>query len=382
VKSISLTLGEICKVDWGNTKLTKSSYISGGEFLAVSAAGPDGRISHYEHEGNVPVLSAIGAQCGKMFYPTEKFTAIKNTITLTPKKDFVDGKFLYYLFTYVELPQRGAGQPFISKGDIQSFKITIPKEIKNQRLIVDQIDKAFAEVDLLEKNLQLKKEKTNQLLQSMLNDAFTKNQNIDIKVVKLGDVCVFSRGLTYKKSDEVENSINVVLRANNIDLESNSLKLDDLKYIKDSIKISPEKIVKKNSIIICTASGSKTHLGKVAIITQDFGYAYGGFMGQITPTEQCHYKYLFYIFISPKFKNYLMRSTDGTNINNLKFSDIVNFEFQLPSLNNQTLIVEKLDKAFAEIEFLKSQLALEKQMAAALRQSILSDAFNFADEAA
>ena len=116
-----VSLKQICAVDWGNTKLTKSSYVANVKFLAVSAAGADGLIDHYEHEADVPVLSAIGAQCGRMFYPGERFTAIKNTITLTPKEDVVDGKFLYYLFTHVELPQRGAGQPFISKGDIDKM---------------------------------------------------------------------------------------------------------------------------------------------------------------------------------------------------------------------------------------------------------------------
>jgi type I restriction enzyme S subunit len=87
-----VSLKQICDVDWGNTKLTKSSFVENGKFLAVSAAGADGLIDHYEHEANVPVMSAIGAQCGRMFFPDAKFTAIKNTITLTPKENMADGK--------------------------------------------------------------------------------------------------------------------------------------------------------------------------------------------------------------------------------------------------------------------------------------------------
>ena len=98
------TLGVICDVDWGNTSLTKKSYLENGKFLAVSAKGCDGRIDHYEHDEDVCVLSAIGAQCGKMFFPQQKFTAIKNTITLKPKKELVEGKFLYYLFSSINLP--------------------------------------------------------------------------------------------------------------------------------------------------------------------------------------------------------------------------------------------------------------------------------------
>lgn len=128
------TLNDLTVVDWGNTNLTKSSYMEGGSYLAVSAAGCDGRIGHAEHKKHTPVLSAIGARCGRMFMPEEDFTAIKNTITLTPRDGKCDPFFLYYLMGSIELPQRGAGQPFIAKGDIQKFAVRMPK-IEEQREI-------------------------------------------------------------------------------------------------------------------------------------------------------------------------------------------------------------------------------------------------------
>ena len=175
-----------------------------------------------------------------------------------------------------------------------------------------------------------------------------------MKLFMLSEICTFSRGLTYSKSDEVDFSNNVVLRANNIDLHSNSLNLEDLRYIKDSIQIKKEKIAKKNSLIICTASGSKSHVGKVALIDEDYGYAFGGFMGQLTPTDKCHPKFLYYVLTSGLFKDFLMSLNDGTNINNLKFSDIENYEILLPSLEKQHEIVGKLDIAFAEIDLLQN----------------------------
>ena len=60
-------LKDVCTVDWGNTNLTKSSYKPDGQYLAVSATGGDGRIENFEHEVGVTVLSAIGANCGKVF---------------------------------------------------------------------------------------------------------------------------------------------------------------------------------------------------------------------------------------------------------------------------------------------------------------------------
>jgi len=167
-----VSLKDLCQVDWGNTKLTKSSYVANGKFLAVSAAGADGRIDHFEHEANVPVLSAIGAQCGKMFFPNEKFTAIKNTITLTPKKGMADGKFLYYLFSHVELPQRGAGQPFISKGDIESFRVYAPMNLEAQRKIVEKLEGILLQIELLRSQYRTEIEQTSELRQSLLINAF------------------------------------------------------------------------------------------------------------------------------------------------------------------------------------------------------------------
>ena len=53
----------------------------------------------------------------------------------------------------------------------------------------------------------------------------------------LGELCDFQRGLTYAKSDEVELSGSVVLRATNIDLATNLLDLSELRYISDKVEI-------------------------------------------------------------------------------------------------------------------------------------------------
>ena len=168
--------------------------------------------------------------------------------------------------------------------------------------------------------------------------------------VKLKDVCEFKRGLTYSKKDEVDYSNNVVVRATNIDLKTNKLNLAQLKYIKESIKINEDKILKKGDILICTASGSKSHLGKVALIDKDIKMAFGGFMGVLRTSEKCLPKFLCNILVSQKFKKVLLSNTSGANINNLRFSQIENFEFMLPSLPEQQRIVVKLDTSFAEID--------------------------------
>lgn len=198
-------------------------------------------------------------------------------------------------------------------------------------------------------------------------------------IMKLGDVCTFDRGLTYSKADEVANSSNGVLRSNNIDLVSNTLCLDEIKYIREDIDIPESKKTKKGSILICMANGSKCHLGKVAIIDIEEVFAFGGFMGLITPTETISSKYLYYSLITPKYKKLIASLSDGANINNLKFRDIQDFEIPVPSLSEQERIVKILDAAFEKIDRLKENAEEGLQAVKDLWEARLSNLFEAKD---
>jgi restriction endonuclease S subunit len=350
-----VTLKQICYVDWGNTKLTKSSYVSSGPFLAVSAAGADGLIGHYEHEANVPVLSAIGAQCGRMFYPGARFTAIKNTITLTPKENMADGKFLYYLFTHVELPQRGAGQPFISKGDIEAFKVSIPESLEEQREIAENLDNVFTEVALLEENLGLRVEKANQLLQSILNSEYSltgihlepleslvdilDNQRIPInateRLVRVGDVPYYGATGQVGTIDKALFDETLILLG-----EDGVPFFDPTKH--KAYEISGPSWVNNHAHVLRAKS------------------------------EKVIQRYLLHFLNIFNYSGYV----NGATRLKLTQGDMKRIPVPLPSLEKQGVIVEKIDEAFGGIELLKEQIEMEKDHAAALRQSLLSSAFS------
>ena len=174
---------------------------------------------------------------------------------------------------------------------------------------------------------------------------------------KLGEVTSFFRGLTYSGKDEVDYSNNVVLRSNNIDLSTNSLNFDELKFISDSITIPQDKKLRKNSIFMCMSNGSKQHLGKVAFIEKEYPYAFGGFMGLIVPNEdRLVPKFTYYYFCSQKFKAYLSAIGNGANINNIKYIDIAKDSIPLPPQSTQLAIVSELDKINELIRLKKEQL--------------------------
>lgn len=197
------------------------------------------------------------------------------------------------------------------------------------------------------------------------------------QVKTLGEVCEFQRGLTYSKSDEVDLSNNIVLRANNIDVDSNLLNFEDLKFISDKVSIPESKIARKGSLLICTASGSKNHLGKVAYIDDDYGYAFGGFMGMLTPCDKVSPKYLFHLMTSYQYKDFIKSLADGVNINNLKFDDLRLFPVPFPSIPEQQRIVTILDQAFEGIATATANAEKNLANARGLFDSMLQSIFAF-----
>ncbi len=173
-------------------------------------------------------------------------------------------------------------------------------------------------------------------------------------MVRLGDVCKFQRGLTYKKSDEVAQSENIVLRSNNIDLEQGVLDLRELKCIREDLFVPDDKKVIPGSILMCMANGSKSHLGKVALVQDDLGYAFGGFMGLLVP-EGIDSSYLYLALRSAPFKECIRKLQDGANINNLKFSDFCDFPIPLPPLPVQREIVARLEKELGDADALAAK---------------------------
>ena len=374
-----VSLKQICDVDWGNTKLTKSSYVADGKFLAVSAAGADGLIDYYEHEANVPVLSAIGAQCGRMFYPGERFTAIKNTITLTPKDNMADGKFLYYLFTSVELPQRGAGQPFISKGDIESFKVSIPESLKEQREIVEQLDNSFAEINALEGNLKLNDKYIEQLLQSILSLPFNKPQNnseevevsanqvLDVEFVKLVDACKLVGGGTPSKANP-NFYLGDIPWATFRDMRSRWLEDTEHKINAVAVRESSTNVIPAGNVVLASRVG----LGKVMQLRQDT--AINQDLRALIPRDvskiDSNYLYYWTLSIAPE----IVSAGKGATVQGVTLPFLENLLIPLPSMEKQKEIVAKLDSAFSHIEALRLQSRSKKEYVTAVRDSLLSHA--------
>ena len=182
---------------------------------------------------------------------------------------------------------------------------------------------------------------------------------------RLGDVADYVRGLTYGKGDETElPTSNAVLRAQNVSVEESRLVLDDLRYLRPDFEGSAEKRLRADDILVCSSSGSKAHMGKVAFVPTDLPYFFGGFMGVLrSRREVIEPRFLFRLLTSQHHKAFLAGLTEGANINNLKLTEYLEYEIPLPPLEEQRRIV-------AEIEGYQTVLDGARQILAGYRAQI------------
>ncbi len=162
--------------------------------------------------------------------------------------------------------------------------------------------------------------------------------------VALGDVCELVRGVVFSKEDEVTDGGVQVLRANNINKDRYELNLGDIRRVSPKADFSDEKKLRKDDIFICLASGSKDHVGKVAIINDDTDYYFGGFMGAIrVKPGRLHAGYLLKQLTTGHFNDFLREQIAGANINNLSGGLLYRFQIPLPPLEVQKEIVAEIE---------------------------------------
>lgn len=172
-------------------------------------------------------------------------------------------------------------------------------------------------------------------------------ENNSYKSEILENILYLERGITYSKGSERDNGL-AVLRAGNITLETNQINFDDIKYLDNNLKFPEEKKLKKNDIFICTNSGSKAHIGKVAFIPNDMDYYFGGFMGvlRVKDTKKYNPYYIFIIFTTSYIRNLIKLLIANTTINNLNFSDIAEIPIPILPIEIQKYIANIMQKAY------------------------------------
>ncbi|WP_096026909.1 restriction endonuclease subunit S [Campylobacter lanienae] len=174
---------------------------------------------------------------------------------------------------------------------------------------------------------------------------------------RLGEICEFIGGVSYKKNDITNTGIKI-LRGGNIQAGKIIDEIDDV-FVPSSY-FDKNNSVYENDIVLVASTGSNILIGKT-------GFAYknlqntqiGAFLRIIRTNNSFYAKYNNIILLSEYYKTYIRNIAGGTNINNIKTEYLSNFLIPLPPLSEQQRIVSKIEEIFAILDRISNELGID-----------------------
>lgn len=181
--------------------------------------------------------------------------------------------------------------------------------------------------------------------------------------VRIGDICTSFSGFTPAAADLYHNGKYPYFKVAEMNREANLRVMTETDYyIRESRKFFPKGAIvfPKNGAAIAT--NKKRILGQDSIVDLNTGGVIAN--GSFVDTD-----YLFYLFQSIDFEQFVRRSTVPT----LDLKSILALEIDLPSLQDQRCIVDELDLLSGIIEKKNAQLRTLDELASTIFYEMFGD---------
>ena len=331
------SINDVCS-EFKSGKNIKADLISSnGNFPVYGGNGLRGYTSSYNHDGLYVLIGRQGALCGNVRSVFGKIYITEHAIAVAGNEKS-DTNFLHYLFLKMNLGQYSdqSAQPGLAVNKLLKLKVLLPsisEQIKIAKLLSLLDERIAVQNRLIE---DLKKFKC-AIVENVLN-------NRHPRMIRLGDIGSYIRGLTYSSNDVVEQNGTFIMRSNNI---VNGCSLD---YYNDVVsvnkRISKEQMLQNGDIIICMANGCSALVGKSSFYDGKCprSITVGAFCG-IYRSEEPIVKWLFQ---TNRYRRYIWNSLQGGNgaIANLNGEDILRMSFPIPDApvkNNCVKLLTSVD---------------------------------------
>ena len=183
----------------------------------------------------------------------------------------------------------------------------LPQDILEQRKIADFLIALDCRIEAQQSLVDnLKKYK-----RGLLNKVFSNIGDKIYPLVYLSEVADFLQGLTYSPRD-IADSGHLVLRSSNI--QNGMLSFEDCVYVDKKVTESLQ--VKCDDVIMCVRNGSKSLVGKTALISKDMPIiTWGAFMMIIR--SKLNDTYVFHYLNSQMFFSQVFKDTGTATINQI-----------------------------------------------------------------
>lgn len=371
---------DVCNVYQPET-IAKKSLPANGFYPVYGANGKIGLNDKFNHEEPQLLLGCRGS-VGSI-HISEPFSWINgNAMVVKPVEDLVTRDYLKYsLLGGIKIQDAisGTAQPQITRESLSKIFIPVPS-LEKQQKIVETLDSAFAEIDLLE---EIHSKSNKELLASLFDtyrDSLLTSACADSPEVEFGEIGNFVRGPfggSLKKSIFKQSGIAVYEQQHAI-----YDKFDSFRYFVDENKYQEMKRFEvKAKDLIMSCSGT---YGKIAVVPEG---SPKGIINQallkITPAKGVRGQFVKHWMQSSLFQVELEKDIGGAALQNVpSVAKMKSIKIRLPEEKIQIETIEKLDEVQAEINQAKAIQESISNNYVALRQSILSSAFTLREAVA
>lgn len=367
---------DVCDIYQPHTISTKEM-VCDGKYNVYGANGIIGKYDKYNHEESEVVMACRGATCGALNI-TEPFSWINgNAMVIKPNGSIpVLQKYLYYflLFSNKDGIITGTAQPQITRSNMSDFSIYLCDTDTQQR-IVSKIEELFSKLDKGVEELNKIKEQLKIYRQTIFSNIINSYEGTNAKLCDVSDTIDGDRGKNYPKQGEFScEGYCLFLTAKNV--RPFGWKFDDKTFItKEKDNILRNGKMQLNDVVITT----RGTLGNVAVYDETVPYEnvrINSCMLIIRPqTESITPNFLAYYLMSPMFQLQIEKLKSGTAQPQIPANVLKEIELSLPSINNQKIIVGKLQEHLSVCDKIEQTVNESLQKAESLRQSILKQAF-------
>lgn len=312
------------------------------------------------------ILLSINGTIGNLALFNDEKILLGKSVAFINIRQGICIKFIYYALQTDFLRNQfldgltGSTINNLSLTIIRNTSVPLPSTEAEQRAIstaLSDMDALLFKLDqLIAKKRDLKQATMQQLLTGQIR---LPGFSGDWEIKRLGDIGNCLRGVTYKGDSDLKphdtEQTKRLLRSNNV--KNSAIIIEDIQFV-DANRVAPQQLLRRNDILICMANGSKALVGKAGFFDVDDGYEYtfGAFMGCFrTRASESASAFVFYLFQTARYRDYINNLLAGSSINNLNPGSIESLEFHIPAMIEQIAIATVLSDMDAELACLEAR---------------------------
>lgn len=341
-----IEINDQCFVKIPNEEKYEKFILKNGDIL-VSLTGNVGRVAIIEEEHLPAALNQRVAR-------------------VTPRnKQILDSKYLYYLLRTPEFLDfaigagKGAAQQNISTNDMEKFKVQVPTLAK-QRKIVEKLDQAFTEIDLLIEQNEFKSNLLKQIFDQEIESIFHRNIH-KWPETTIGQTCDYKNGKAHEQLVDLNGKFRLVT--------SKFVSSDGMSARRVIESLTP--LISGDIAFVLSDLPNGKALAKAFLVTNEKDLTLNQRVLRVR-SKNFDPNFLYY---SINRNPYLRSFDNGESQTHLKLAQVLACPLLMPDLKTQIEVATRISKLRQEVEKAVHILSQESILIEALKVSILHESF-------